>query len=82
MTLAILLWASFSALVSLLILMHTNPPMPRALNVCLCCGRVIDAHEPGVCSHCAADLQEVDQVLQVVAVAPDYSVINPGDLRD
>lgn len=72
-----LLWLSFSILVCLLVAMESKR---NDQSVCLNCGRVIDG--PGICSSCAEEIESVPCVVLVRQVAPDYTVINPEDLRD
>ncbi|MBU6231556.1 hypothetical protein KGP36_02715 [Patescibacteria group bacterium] len=72
-----LCWVSFSILVAMLIALETKR---NDLHVCLVCGRVIDG--PGICSRCAEEIESVPCVVFVWQVAPEYTVINPEDLRD
>ena len=72
-----IVWTSFSGLVGLVVLQETKR---NDLHCCISCGRVIDG--PGICSSCAEEIESVPCVVLVRQVAPDYTVINPEDLRD
>lgn len=75
-------WISFSILLCLMIAVGDrlfDTPTPRQ-TVCIVCGRVIDG--PGICSSCAADVEEVAEPVQVRYVLPDWQVVTHDQLTD